>query len=595
MRRSSLIVRVLLLCGLGGGLLTGTAVAQDSTHVLDRLGRHRDTIDTFQPQPYHLPPFVLPGSERVWVGPTRLDSSEYRLDARGGRLWVRRDDLIGARDTLFVSYRTYPFAFDEAYRRRAPDTSLTADSATVAVVEEEASASTGFDPFEGIDIQRSGSISRGIVGGSQRDVSVESGLRMQLQGEVADSVFVRALLTDENTPIQPEGTTQRLQNFDRVFLEIDAPQGTARLGDVDVDLGGGTFGQFTQKVQGAALRSDGLGTSAGLVEGEATAFGAVSRGQFRTQDIEPLDGVQGPYRLRGKNGEEAIIVIAGSERVYLDGERLTRGQTEDYVIDYTQAEITFTPDRLITDDRRITVEFQYSTTQFTRTLVGGRATAGAWKGENGEPRLNVGATVVRQADGRNFQTAYDLSRQDSLRLVRAGDEQAVRSGARRVEFDPEAPYVHYRQEPITTPGGGPDTVYVALDDAPSPGTPVFRVRFTRVGTGNGAYERAGQKTNGVVYEYVGEGEGAYSPTQPLPAPTKQRLVDLTGSIEPVPGVEVSGEWAQSLNDENRFSGRDAQNDEGEAYAIGVRLEPRPLEAGSRPARECGAPAPRIHW
>jgi hypothetical protein len=349
---------------------------------------------------------------------------------------------------------------------------------------------------------------------------------------------------------------------------------------VDVNLDGGTFGQFTQKVQGAAVKTKGLGSSAGLAGGEVTAFGAVSRGQFRTQDIEALDGVQGPYRLRGNNGEEAIIVIAGSERVYLDGERLTRGRTEDYVIDYTQAEITFTPNRLITDDRRITVEFQYSTTQFTRTLVGGRATAGTWRGEDGESRLQFGATVVRQADGQDFQTAFDLSRQDSLRLVQAGDDPAVRSGARRVEFDPEAPFVHYRREPITTPDGEADTIFVALNEAPSPGTPVFRVRFTRVGSGNGAYERAGQRTNGVVYEYVGEGDGAYSPTQPLPAPAKQRLVDLTGSIEPVPGVEVFGEWAGSLNDQNRFSDLDAGNDRGQAYSTGVRLAPLSLDAGS---------------
>ncbi|MFB6271285.1 MAG: hypothetical protein ABEL51_00165 [Salinibacter sp.] len=587
-RRCSLLVRVLVLC-VGAGVWAGSAAAQDRqrsssdrrrdpTRILTSLGRHRDTIDTFQPQPYQLRPFVLPGSETIWVGSTRLDTSEYRLDSRSGRLWVQRDDLLGARDTLFAQYRTYPFRFEDVYRRRAPDTSTAADS-TVAVVEEEDPASTGFDPFEGVDIQRSGSISRGVVAGTQRDARVESGLRMQLQGEVADSVFVRALLTDENTPIQPQGTTQRLQDFDRVFLEIDAPQGRARLGDVDVNLNGGTFGHFTQKVQGAALQTKRFETSGGAAGGKLTAFGAVSRGQFRTQDIKPRDGVQGPYRLRGKNGEDAIIVIAGSERVYLDGERLTRGRTEDYVIDYTQAEITFTPNRLITADRRITVEFQYSTTQFTRTLVGGRATAKAWQGRDGESRLQLGATVVRQADGRDFQTAFDLSRQDSLRLVRAGDQQAVRSGARRVEFDPDAPFVHYRQKVITTPDGQQDSIFVALEEAPPSNTPVFRVRFTRVGRGNGAYERAGKRTNGVVYEYVGSGKGAYLPVQPLPAPTKQRLVDLTGSVEPVPGLEVFGEWAGSLNDENRFSSRDAGDDEGRAYSGGLRLQPQSLEVG----------------
>jgi len=445
-------IRFLLACVVGSLFLVGSAAAQDSTLVLDGVGRLRDTVDTFQPQPYPLRHgFIVPGTERIRVGPIPLDTAEYRLDARRGRLWVQRDDLIQAHDTLFVSYRRFPFDFEAVYRRRAPDSSV-ADTGAVAVVEE-ATDESGFTPFAGVDIERSGSISRGLVGGTNRDVGVESGLRMQLEGEVAEDVRVKALLTDANTPIQPGGSTQRLREFDRVFLGIEAPQGRARLGDVDVDLGVGTFGQFNQKVQGVTLESDGLGRTAGHATGDATVMGAVSRGRYRTQDIEPIDGVQGPYRLRGVNGEDLIIVVAGSERVYLDGERLERGRSNDYVIDYSRGELTFTSSRLITEDRRITVEFQYSTTPFTRTLLGGQATAGAWRGNDGDPRISVGASVLRKADGRDFQTAFDLTEQDSLRLAQAGDGQAVRSGAERVEFDAEAPYVHYRREEVTTAGG----------------------------------------------------------------------------------------------------------------------------------------------
>ena len=574
-------IRLLVACAVGSILLAGAAAAQDSTLVLDDLGVHQDTIDTFRPQPFPLRhSFIVPGTERIRVGPTVLDTSEYRLDARNGRLWIRRDDLVRAHDSLFARYRTFPFAFQEVYRRRAPDTTA-ADTGAVTVVEEEGEQRQGgFSPFEGIDIKRSGSISRGFVGGTNRDVTVESGLRMQLEGEVAEDVHVQALLTDENTPIQPGGSTQRLREFDRVFLGIEAPQGRARLGDVDVRLGAGTFGQFDQKVQGATLESKDLGQTVGLAGGDATVMGAVSRGRYRTQDIEPIDGVQGPYRLRGVNGEDLIIVIAGSERVYLDGERLDRGRTNDYVIDYSRGEITFTSNRLITEDRRITLEFQYSTTPFTRTLVGGEAQAGAWRGADGDPRVKVGASVLRKADGRDFQTAFDLSRQDSLRLVQAGDGSAVRSGAERVEFDPEAPFVHYRREVVTTPGGEPDTAFVALDEAPAAGTPVFRVRFTRLGAGEGRYERVGRQANGVVYEYRGPGRGAYEPVQPLPAPKRQRLVDFTGSVEPVKGIEVFGEWAQSVNDENRFSGLDAGDDRDQAYVAGVRLPGTTLDLGA---------------
>src|SRR6056297_1218557 len=230
--RVGLVGARLWLLWMVGGLLVLSpthVLAQDSTLVLDVGGEHRDTIDTFQPQPYALRPLVVPGTERIRVGPTRLDTSEYRLDSRRGRLWIDREDLVERRDTLFATYRTLPFAFESVYRRRVPD-STAADTGTVAVVEEDTSRTQGFDPFEGVQIERSGSISRGVVGGSNRDVNVASGLRMQVDGEVAEDVTVRALLTDENTPLQPEGTTQRLRDFDRVFLEVGAPQGTARLG-----------------------------------------------------------------------------------------------------------------------------------------------------------------------------------------------------------------------------------------------------------------------------------------------------------------------------------------------------------------------------
>ncbi len=555
--------------------------AQDSTLVLPPVDAHRDTIQAFQPQPYALRPFVLPGSETIRVGRAALDSSEYRLDARRGRLWITRDAPLASTDTVFATYRTYPLDLEGVYRRRDIDTTATFDTAGGAVVKTESAPDTAqFDPFENVTLQRSGSISRGIIGGSNRDVNIESGLRMQLNGALAEDVRVRAVLTDENTPIQPSGTTQRLDDFDRVFVELDTPQGAAQLGDVDVNLGASTFARFDRKLQGVQIQSDQIGTAVGIADGSARAVGAVSRGIYRTQDITPNDGVQGPYRLQGRDGEEPIVVIAGSERVYLDGQRMERGRTNDYVVDYTRGEITFTPRHIITDERRITVEFQYTTTQFTRSLLASEATAGFWpRGEGGGPRAKIGATVIREADGDNFQSSFDLSDQDLQRLSRAGDDEVFRSGARRVEFDPEAPFIQYRRTVRPAPDGTQDTVFVALDSAPDPETPVFRVRFTRVGAADGSYVRVGRQENGILYEYRGPGQGPYAPVIPLPQPKKRQVVDIRGSVEPVRGLLVSGEWARSTNDANRFSDRDSGNDQDGALEATVQLAPTDVSVG----------------
>jgi hypothetical protein len=631
------LLLIVLLC-VGDALFSNAAFSQT---VPPPVGVHRDTLDAFAVQPYPLRPFVMAETVRVMRNGTPISPEAIRLDAVEGRLWVRPVRRLERSDTLIAVYRTFPLDLRTVYRRRAiagtdfgrdPSAAERAPSAAAmdslakdslakdslakdslakdapvsdsltntsqdsraragplpdadsldgfVVVEEGARDSLqAFDPFAGVDLQRTGSITRGVAGGTNQDAGIESGLRLQLNGNLTDDVAVRAVLTDQNTPIQPDGTTQRLDDFDRVFIEIETPQATAQLGDVDVAFQDTEFARFARKIQGATLRSSAWGPAVGLSEGRATVLGAVSRGQYRTQDIQPIDGVQGPYRLSGLQGERFIVVVAGSETVYLDGQPLERGRTNDYVIDYARGELTFTGNRIITDAQRVTVEFQYRTSQFDRTLVGGRGTAGIWKTDTGRSRIRTQVTFLREADGRDFGSAFDLSTRDSLALVNAGDGAALRSGAERVEFDPEAPFVQYLRE-VRTTGGTTDTLFVALEEAPPEGTPVFRVTFSRVGPGEGDYDRVGRQQNGILYEFVGEGRGEYSPRQPIPRPEKRQLLDLTAQVEPVVGVQMYGEWARSVIDENRFSPLDTQDDAGRGYLAGVRLQPVPVEWGA---------------
>ena len=527
---------------------------------------HRDTL--VGPQPFQLRPLVLPGSERIAVGSAVIDTSRYRIDYRYGLLWVE-----GLADTTIVvaEYLTLPFDLKDVYRRRE-----IIDTLRVAEPERDWSvpitSSANRDGFGGSNLTHSGSITRGVLAGNNRDVTVESGLRLELSGEIARDVHVQAMLTDENTPILPEGTTQRLEEFDRVFIGLEAPYGSARLGDFDLRFATSEFAAFSRKLQGASFSADLAEIGApGLAQGTVTVAGATSRGHFRSQEIEPIDGVQGPYRLEGSQGERFILVVPGSEIVYVDGEQLTRGATNEYTIDYATAEIHFTPQVIVTDDLRIRVEFQYTTNQFTRTLIGSQVESRFWQASDGGTRARFGAAFLREADSREFGEEFGFSTEDSLALVQAGDALARSSGAVRVEYDPEAVFVQYRREILTLPNGGIDTVFTAIESRPPDTVAVYRVQFSRVGEGEGSYERVGRSVNGILYEYVGLGSGDYLPVRILPKPKQQSLLDLHGGLEPIDGVELYGEWARSLHDENRLSPLDGGDDQGSAFLAGARL------------------------
>lgn len=540
-------------------------------------------VDSLQVTPgdtLQLRPFVIKGTESVQLNSVILSREQYQLDDRYGRL-VLTDSL--ATGLVVVQYRTLPFAFDPFYQLNEPvrieQMPDTANFFTAIDEQARREERTVRDPFGDSRVQRSGSISRGIVAGNNRDVTVESGLRMQLAGEIVDGVNVQAVLTDENTPIQPEGTTQRLNEFDRVFIEVAARQGTVQLGDFDVQYQNAEFAQFSRKLQGVHLFGDVPSLRSNDPVLSIDVAGATSRGIFRSQSIVPIDGVQGPYRLEGENGEQFLIIVAGSEVVYLDGVQMTRGENNDYTVDYATGEVTFTPNRIITEDRRIVVEFQYTTNEFSRTLTGASVTTNLWPDRRGDARSSFGITFVREADGDLFNEEFGFTATDSLRIIGAGDGLAQRSGAERVVFDPEAPYVQYTLDLIPQADGRVDSIFVAVDAVPSDTMEVFRVRFTRLGTGQGSYVRLGRGVNGLLYEYRGPGQGDYEPVRILPKPANHNVLDFNGRLEPIRGIELFGEWARSFNDQNRLSSLDRNDDIDHAYKAGFRVKPIPINFG----------------
>ncbi|MFQ5675502.1 MAG: hypothetical protein ACE5G1_06350, partial [bacterium] len=261
---------------------------------------------------------VIPYSESLWADSLLLTRDrDYSIEYLVGEFHLKRP--LTNVSFLRVRYKIFPFSLRTSYAHREivraePKTGEPANGDNSGgIVPRKQRPRVGPREEFGAQLIKSGSILRGISVGTNQNLQVDSGLRMQISGRLAQNVEVVASLTDQNTPIQPEGNTQTLQEIDKVFVQIKAPNLQATLGDYDLNLSGTEFTSYNRKLQGVMGQAN-------VNNAAITVSGAVSRGQFNTNEFQGQEGNQGPYQLQGPTGQINLIVLAGTEKVWVDGE-----------------------------------------------------------------------------------------------------------------------------------------------------------------------------------------------------------------------------------------------------------------------------------
>ncbi|HEM48706.1 MAG TPA: hypothetical protein ENO27_00715, partial [Caldithrix sp.] len=340
--------------------------------------------------------------------------------------------ILNTGDSLRIIYRRQPVDFKRGYVLYKKDTlnvpvdqdsSFTTDSAVqLKRVKFE-------NPFANIQttMQTSGSIMRGVEIGTNRDLTLNSGLNLQLSGQLTENLEVVAALTDEATPIQPEGNTQTLNEVDKVFVRFKSPYVEGTVGDFNLSYENSEFGRLSRKLQGLTL----LGNYKNNFIGGTIA---TTRGFFNRIQFIGQEGNQGPYKLTGKNGESEIIVLAGTERVWINGERMSRGEANDYIIEYGNGQIIFTNNRLITSESRVEIDYEYfpADQKYNRNVY-----SGVFGTSLSANKIDFDVQYFREADDPDqaIEQGGVINKEDKELLKRAGDNplNAVTTGALEVE------------------------------------------------------------------------------------------------------------------------------------------------------------------
>ncbi|MCV9387653.1 hypothetical protein [Reichenbachiella ulvae] len=508
------------------------------------------------------------GSSFTWPDSLIVDPSSIRLQP-DSPFSLNGDEGVDFKENYKgeICYRYFPLKKNQPIQNR----SAAAYDSTVSfprLVYQEVNAYEKDELFQTPNIYKAGSLTRGVSFGNSQSMNVLSGFNFQMDGQLTDDLNIRADITDQNVPFQPEGNTQQIREFDNVTFEIYNDSLSLMAGDVVIQNDPNSYfmRHYKNALGGQGKVSYSIGENG---KGQSSLAIAAAKGQFADVTLQAEEGLQGPYQLNGPTGQNYVVVIANSEKVYLDGQLLKRGFNHDYIIDYNLGEITFNPSVLITQFSRIRVTFEYSDRNYSRSIIAAQQSL-----DLGKVKFHAG--YYREKDNRNKPLAFSLSNEDKEQISLAGDDLPVAiDGARGSEYNSDL--VLYEQRDTVDNDGNPKQVYVYSRDSTAE---LYRVTFSEVGAGNGSYNLVDNDVNGRVYEWVsptsGQPQGKYEAVRFVPAPNMRQLISLGSELQLTQHLSVFSEAAFSDQDQNLFSPEGSEDDKDWAIKSGVALKGKPV-------------------
>jgi hypothetical protein len=391
----------------------------------------------------------------------------------------------------------------------------------------------------GSGLEHNGSLMRGLNLSTGSSASLSSALQLQLSGKLSQDLSITAAISDQSLPATAEGNTASLQEFDKIFISVFSDRSSLSAGDVELKQTAGFFDRYSRQALGATFATR---QKKGDMAYTASASAGVGKGKFARQTLAVLDGNQGAYLLQGGEGERNIVVLSGSERVLADGRLLERGADADYTISYATAEITFMPRFMVTRNRRIVVEFEYSERSYARYIANA---SNALRLGRGGAYLNV----FYEGDAKSQPIDASLSELERQQMAMAGAQywRAIATAVDSVEFN--ANEVLYRRRD-TLVSGITQRIY---EYSVNPREACYRLRFAEVGQGSGSYRLASSAANGRVYEWVGSGLGGYEPQQLLVTPKQKMLLTAGAFFSPDTLSNIALDAALSSSSVNLYA------------------------------------------
>ncbi len=531
---------------------------------------------------------ILPFEKKIWITDSivKIDTivispKHFQVMNKQGKLIPEHEYQVNylqakitfhkiLNDTIIIRYIPLNQFLPQTYYHK-PLSLIVRDS--IKLNEQHKTIFYSHDSNYGIfddELQKRGSISRGIRIGNNQNMSVSSSLNLQLAGKIGDDFEIVAALSDNQIPFQPSGNTQQIQEFDKIFIQVFNKKNHFTIGDYELRNHEHRFLHINRKAQGLQYIYQQKDNEQQVI---VQTSQSVSKGKYNRMVFTGKEGIQGPYKLTGANQEPFIVILAGTERIYMDGKLLIRGEENDYIIDYNTAELTFTARNLITKDSRIVAEFEYSDRNYARFMTFNQAFL---KNEKTTFRFQL----YHEFDAKNQTLQQELTNKEKQILQAAGNE-LHKAVVPFIVLDSvrNENQIYYKLVDSIVNGIYYDSILVYSTDSSAR----YRTVFTYVGKMKGHYVQTGSTANGRVFKWVapidGIPQGEFEPIKRIIPPMKHTVATSSLSYQINNRVQASVDISISDYDINTFSPIDNRLNKG--LALKTTLKHSLLQDSSR--------------
>ena len=396
------------------------------------------------------------------------------------------------------------------------------------------------------NISSNGYVSRSVKSSGSNGVSVGTGMFIEFEGQINENVWLNAYISDESVPQQPEGGTYDINELDKVQIKLQMKNAGLAAGDIFISDTMAYFSGWERKVKGIDFTSGNVVLPDSSTVNVQVAAG-IAKGVFNRMVFNGAESNQGPYYLSGAYNEPFIILLAGTEKIFLNGVLLKQGPENDYIVNYSTAAITFNQNNIITSQSRIIAEFEYSVLQYNKYLMQTRISL-----QNSNRQSFI--SYYSEADARNqpLMENFSLSDRNTLATLSANNGEILVPSATLQAFT-KSENLYYKTDTLNGSLVYTDVFVLATDST----LPVYNVVFTYAGQGMGHYIEKEINSFGKTYKWVapenGKPVGSYNPVKKLIAPQKHSLLIVGHKQQFNNGLQMVTEAAVSQNQVNRFA------------------------------------------